>query len=251
MQKRKSVLITGGTGGIGNAIASVFAKKGYDIILQYHKNEEKADKIKKNLESLYSIKVKPIKCDISKEEEVKNLATESINTFTKIDVLVNNAAISLDSVFEKKNKETFTKTLEVNLIGAFLMSKYIGEYMIKRKEGTMIQIASTNGMGDGHPMSLEYDASKAALISLSHNLAIQYAPYIRVNTVSPGWVETDMVSCDDAELEALFRQEESQKIYLGRFASPIEIANVVYFLASKEASYVNDAVIKVDGGFRC
>lgn len=126
------------------------------------------------------------------------------------------------------------------------MSKYVGNEMIKNKKGKIINISNTNGINSFFPTSIDYDASKAGLINLSYNLAIQFAPYINVNCVTPGWVNTDMNKKSPKELI----EEETNKIYKKRFAEPIEIAKVVTFLASDDADYINDEVIKVDGGYK-
>ena len=134
--------------------------------------------------------------------------------------------------------------LNVNLIAPFLLSKYASKYMIKNKYGKIINIASTNGIDTYYPSSLDYDASKAGLISLTHNLAIELAPYITVNAIAPGWTNTDM----NKNLSEEQKKKINERILLKRFANPDEIANVVAFLASPEASYINNEVIRVDGG---
>ena len=166
-------------------------------------------------------------------------------TYEKVDCLINNAGIAIDTLFEDKTVQNFRKIIDVNLIGTFLVSKYIGSLMLKEKRGTIINVSSTNAIDTYYPYSLDYDASKAGVISLTHNLARQFAPYIRVNCVAPGWINTEM----NKELAGEFIEEENKKILLERFSEPYEIANVIAFLASDEASYINGSVIRVDGGY--
>ena len=237
----KVVLITGASRGIGRSIAYVFAEHGYDIIINYKNNKKKAIDLKKCLEDKYGIKCIIVKADISIESEVINMVEESILAFSKIDVLVNNAGIAMDSCFSDKSVDDFREVLNVNLIGTFLASKYVSKYMNK---GSIINISSTNGIDSYYPFSMDYDASKAGVINLTKNLAIELGPDVRVNAVAPGWVNTDMNKLLDDD----FILKEKDKIVLDRFADPFEIARVVYFLASDDASYVNGTVIKVDGG---
>lgn len=239
------VLITGASRGIGRSTAIEFAKKGYDIVINYLSSEERALELKKEIEEKYQVRVLTIKADVSNEEEVKNMVEKTILKFGHIDCLVNSAGIAIDTIFEDKTKENFIKTLSTNLIGPFLVSKEVGKYMMKEKQGTIINISSTNGIDTIYPESIDYDASKAGLISLTKNLAIEYAPYIRVNSVAPGWVLTEM----NKELDQEFINDECKKILMKRFADPSEIAKVVVFLASSDASYINSEIIRVDGGW--
>ena len=243
----KVVLITGASRGIGAATARVFAQKHYNVVINYNSSKEEAERLKEELENNYNINAILVKCDISKEEEVKNMVEKTIENFGFIDVLVNNAGIAIDTLFEDKTVENFRKTIDVNLIGTFLVSKYVGEIMLKRGKGSIVNVSSTNGIDTYYQMSLDYDASKAGVISLTHNLALQYSPVIRVNAIAPGWVNTDM----NKELDKEFIDEENRKIMLGRFANPEEIAKVIYFLGSDDASYINNEIIRVDGGFKC
>lgn len=238
------VLITGGTRGIGEAIVKEFAKQGYNIVINYVKSTEKAKKLKEELEKTYNVKVLTIRANLSNESEIKRLVDESINKFGRIDVLVNNAGIVIDKEFEDRTVEDFRKTLEINLIAPFLLTKLIGKEMLKQKSGSIINISSTNGIDTYYPTSVDYDASKSALINLTYNSAVQFSPYVRVNCIAPGWVNTEM----NKELPEDLIKDETDKILLKRFAEPEEIAKVVTFLASKEASFINSTVIKVDGG---
>ena len=238
--ERKVVLVTGGSRGIGKAIATDFANKGYDVVINYKKADEEAKKLKEELENLYSIKALIVKADVSNEDEV-----QSIKEFSKIDVLVNNAGIAIDKEFDERTVEDWQLTLNTNLIAPFIVSKYVGSEMLKNKSGKIINISSTNGIDAFFPTSIDYDASKAGLISLTHNLAIQFAPFINVNCVAPGWVNTDM----NKDLPKELIEEETNRIYKKRFAEPSEIAKVVTFLASEDADFINNEVIKVDGGY--
>lgn len=241
----KVALVTGSSRGIGKAIVSNFAKEGYNVVINYIIEKNEALKLKEELEKKYKVKAFCYKADVSNENAVKNMVRDIINEFGKIDVLVNNAGIAIDKKFEDRTVEDWKETLNVNLIGPFIVSKYVGNEMIKNKKGKTINISSTNGINSFFSTSIDYDASKAGLINLTHNLAIQFALYINVNCVAPGWVNTDM----NKKLPEELIEEETNKIYKKRFAEPIEIAKVVTFLASDDADYINDEVIKIDGGY--
>lgn len=241
----KVVLITGSSKGIGKATAIEFAKiGGYKVVINYLTDKENAEKLSNYLKEKYKIETLVIKTDISNEEQVKNMIQEVINKFGRIDVLVNNAGIAIDKEFEDRTVEDWKRTLEVNTIGTFLVSKYASENMLKNKSGKIINVSSRNGINTFFPSSIDYDASKAAIINLTYNLAIQFSPYINVNAVSPGLVNTEM----NKELPKELIKEETEKIYKKRFADPEEIAKVICFLASEDAEYINSTVIKVDGG---
>lgn len=241
----KNVLVTGGTRGIGEAISREFAKKGYDIIINYVKSNEKAKKLKEELEATYNIKVLPIKADLSNETEINNMVDMAIKEFGKIDVLVNNAGIVIDKEFEDRTVEDWKQTLDINLIAPFVLTKLVGKEMLKQKSGAIINISSTNGLNTYYPTSVDYDASKSGLISLTYDSAVQFSPYVRVNCIAPGWVNTEM----NKELPENFVKDETERILVKRFGEQEEIAKVVAFLASEDASFVNSAVIKVDGGW--
>jgi 3-oxoacyl-[acyl-carrier protein] reductase len=234
----KVVLVTGSSKGIGRATILKYAKEGYDVVINYNSSLDKALEVEKEAKE-YGVNTLVLKCDISNEEEVKSMINTIKDTFGRLDVLVNNAGIAIDTTFEDKTVDNFRRTLDVNLIGTFLVSKYASKIMDK---GVIINVSSTNGIDTTYPESLDYDASKAGVISLTHNLATQFAPNIRVNAVCPGWVNTEM----NKELDSEFVKEETTKIKLGRFAEPSEIADAIYNISI--STYINDSIIRIDGG---
>lgn len=242
---RKVAVVTGSSSGIGRSCIIMFAKNGYDVVITYNNNKEKAFELEKLILSNYDVEVMVSQLDIGSEESISNFVLDVFKKFGHIDVLVNNAGICVDCIYEDKNKKDFMNILEINTVGTFLMCKYVASYMKENKSGSIVNVSSTNGIDTTYIESLDYDASKAGIISLSRNLSKYYAPYIRVNTVCPGWVETDM----NKNLSYEFKNEELEKIFLKRFASSEEIAKVIYFISSDDASYVNNAVIRVDGGY--
>ena len=242
---KKTILITGASSGIGKETARALAPD-YEVIIHYNSNRENALKLKNELEEKYKRQFLAVKCNLASEEEIDSMLDIIYQKYDKIDILINNAAMAIDTIFEDKTKENFRKILDINLVAPFILSKKIGLRMKKNKYGVIINISSTNGIDTEYPESLDYDASKAGLISVSNNLANYLAPYVRVNTVCPGWVNTEM----NSNLDKYFIHNEEEKILLNRFASPEEIANTVKFLISDAASYINKSVIRVDGGIR-
>ncbi len=245
----KVVLVTGSSNGLGKAIIEKYAENKYNVVINYNTDKLSAEKLKKYVEEKYCVKSLVVKADVSEEEEVKNMIYQIMDEFGHIDVVVNNAGVETTSEVINKTKETFRNVLDVNLIGTFLVSKYAASEMIKNKTGNIINISSNNGIDKYDPSTLEYDASKSAIINLTKNLAKEFAPYIRVNCIAPGWIKTDKVLELDESLDGKLISSESDKILLKRFAQPSEIANVVYFLSSDEASYINQETIRVDGGY--
>ena len=243
---RKTVLVTGSSSGIGKEIARILAKD-YDVILHYNSNENSTKLLKEELDKEYNRDYLMVKCDLSKEDEIDNMLDIIYTKYYSIDILINNAGIAIDTLFEDKTKDNFMKTVDINLIAPFLLCKKIGPKMVDNKYGVIINISSTNGIDTPYIESIDYDASKAGLISLSKNLANYFAPYVRVNTICPGWVNTEM----NKNLDSDFISKEEDKILLGRFANPREVANLVEFLISDKASYINDSIIRIDGGIKC
>ena len=242
--KNKTILITGASRGIGYQTAYEVAKEGANVIINYNNSIKQAKELEQQLKKEFGTKTLLVKADIKNEQEIIEMVNNSIKHFQKIDVLINNAAICKDTTFEDKTKENFMEILETNLVGTFLVSKHVSQHMLKEKTGKIINIASTNATYSYYPESLDYDASKAGIISLTHNLALHLSPYITVNAVSPGWTKTDM----NKELSKEQIKKEEEKILLNRFAQPQEIAKVIAFLSSDDANYINNQIINVDGG---
>lgn len=240
----KVALVTGSSKGIGKEIIRELARSGYDVVINYNNSKEEAYALNEEV-SKYGVKSLVVKCDVSNEDEVKNMIDEIHSQMGSVDILVNNAAVNYNDFFYKKTVEDFKRTMDVNVLGAFLVSKYVSKDMINNKWGRIINISSTNGINTYYPVCFDYDASKAALISLTHNMAIEFAPYINVNAITPGFIGTE------SELEGMdeeFIKNEEEKILVKRMGTPSDVAKLVKFLISDDASFINNSVIRVDGG---
>ena len=241
----KVVLVTGGAKGIGKAIVLELAKQGYDVVINYLTSKQEAYELKEKIIKDYGVSSMAIQCDVSKEDEVDRMIQEIETTLGGVDILINNAAIDLSNLFHLKNANEFRKTLDVNVVGAFNCSKRVYRHMLEQEYGRIINISSTNGINTYYPMCIDYDASKAALISLTHNLAFEFAPYINVNCIAPGFIGTEN-ELDGYDEE--FLKEEVEKIMVNRYGDPQEVAYLVKFLISDEANFINNTVIRIDGG---
>ena len=241
----KVVLITGGAQGIGKAIALELGKQGYDIVINYLTSKKEAEILKDKIFKDYGVQCIAIQCDVSKENEVDKMISTIEAKLGGVDILINNAAIDLSNLFHLKNAEEFRKTLDVNVVGAFNCSKRVYRHMIDQEYGRIVNISSTNGINTYYPMCIDYDASKAALISMTHNLAFEFAPYVNVNCIAPGFIGTEN-ELDGYDEE--FLKEETEKIMVNRYGKPEEVAYLVKFLISDEANFINNTIIRIDGG---
>lgn len=241
----KVVLVTGGAQGIGKAIVLELAKNHYDVVINYLTSNKAAALLEEEIKKNYDVRVMTIQADVSKEEEVDAMISLIEKKWGGVDILVNNAAVDLSNLFHLKTADEFRKTLDVNVVGAFNCSKRVYRHMLDQEYGRIINISSTNGINTYYPMCIDYDASKAALISLTHNLAFEYGPYINVNAIAPGFIGTDN------ELDGYdedFLKEEQEKIMVNRYGKPEEVAYLVKFLISDEANFINNTIIRIDGG---
>lgn len=239
----KVALITGATRGIGRQIAITLAKQGFDIAINYRTLNNSLNETIKQIEN-YGAQCLAVQGDVSVFEDCENMTNQVIERFEKIDVLVNNAGITKDMLFMRMKQDDFKQVIDVNLVGTYNMTKNVSQYMIKQRNGKIINISSVVGL-HGNAGQANYSASKAGIIGFTKSLAKELASRnILVNAVAPGFIETDMTSVlkDEVKTNIL------NTIPLKREGKPEEVAAVVKFLASEDSSYITGQVISVDGG---
>ena len=240
----KTVLITGGSRGIGKAVAMKFAENGYQIIINYVSDKTDTEQLKKELLQVGAADILLIKADVSNSEDVKNMVKESIEKFEKIDVLVNNAGITKDNLLMRMSEEEFDKVIQINLKGTYLVTKEVTRYMMKKKKGSIVNLASVVGVA-GNAGQCNYAASKAGIIGFTKSVAKELASRnIRANAVAPGFIETDMTNVLKDEI----KENINSQIPLKRMGTAREVAELVYFLGEDASSYITAQTINVDGG---
>ena len=239
----KCALITGATRGIGKQIAITLAKQGYNIALNYRKENEELENTKKEIEEI-GVQVLAVKGDVANFEDCEKFVKQTIERFEQIDVLVNNAGITKDMLLMRMKKEDFEQVIDTNLVGTFNVTKNVVPYMMKARSGRIINISSVVGIS-GNAGQTNYSASKAGIIGFTKSLAKEIASRnILVNAVAPGFIETNMTDI----LKDDVKQEIAKNIPLKRMGTAQDVANVVKFLASDDSSYITGQVINVDGG---
>ena len=235
----KTVLISGGSRGIGAACAELFAKNGYNVAFLYKSSDEKALNLAKALDAF------AIKCDVCSSSEVKDAVNKVIERYGAIDVLVNNAGISYIGVFDSMTDGEWSSVINTNLSAAFYLCREVASGMIGAKYGRIINIGSVWGKY-GASCEVDYSASKAGLRGLTLSLAKELGPSgITVNCVEPGVIETDM----NAHFDEQTLGELADATPLCRLGTPMDVANAVLFLASDSASFITGQCVGVDGGF--
>ena len=243
MEERKVVLVTGGSRGIGREVAEVYAENGYDVVINYVSDKTDVEGIKKEFEEK-GVKCLLVKADVSKAEDVNNMVEEAIEKKRKIDVLVNNAGITRDTLLMRMSEEDFDKVIEINLKGTYLVTKAVTKYMMKKRQGSIINLASVVGVV-GNAGQCNYSASKAGVIGFTKSVAKELASRnIRANAVAPGFIATDMTSV----LSDSVKENINAQIPLKRMGTAREVAEVIYFLGSEKSSYITGQVINIDGG---
>ncbi len=241
---KKTVLITGASRGIGRATAKLFAKSGYNVLINYNKSEKEAYELYNSLKDKgYSVSI--FKADISNKFEVNLMVNHCIGVFGKIDVLVNNAGITQSKLFTDITYEDWKEMMDINLNGIFYTTQKALQYMIPEMSGKIINISSIWGMVGGS-FEVHYSTSKAAIIGMSKALAKELGPSnIQVNVIAPGVIQTDMLNDIDEDIIDTLREETP----LMRLGTPEDIANCVLFLASEKSNFITGQVISPNGGF--
>lgn len=241
---KKIVLITGASGEIGGAVARAFANAGYSLALHYNKGKQEAEKLL-NLLIENGCEAVLMQGDLAEKGVPKKIVDECIRHFGKIDVLVNNAGVSLVKPFLDTQDDEGELLLRTNLTAAIECAKYAANDMLKRKEGSIINISSVWGIC-GASCEVYYSASKAGLIGFTKALACEFAPSgIRVNAIAPGVIDTKM----NAHLNEKEKQNLIDEIPMGRMGSGYDVAKASLYLASSDADYVTGQTINVSGGF--
>jgi len=243
--KDRVAIVTGAAKGIGQAIAIELARHGADVVISdIIPGQQTVNQVKKlKRKSFY------IKADASKKQDVENVINETIKKLKKIDILVNNAGIFQPSPTETLKEEDWEKTININLKGYFLFAQAAGRFMLKRKKGSIINIASVAGL-EGYAQAAAYCASKGGIVNLTNSLATEWGPKgIRVNSICPGVIKTAMTR--GMLKDKKMKQAMLAKIPLKRIGKPIDIAGAAVFLASDASSYMTGEDIIIDGGWIC
>ncbi len=241
----KTVLITGGTRGIGKEVALKFAQNGYHVVINYVSETTDTEAIKKELLEAGAADVMLEKANVTDMKQMEALVKKAIEAFGTIDVLVNNAGITKDNLLMRMSEEEFDSVIEVNLKGTYIVTKLVTKYMMKKRKGAVVNLSSVVGVV-GNAGQCNYAASKAGIIGFTKSLAKELASRnIRVNAVAPGFIKTDMTE----KLPESVKENIYGQIPLGRMGVAKEVAELVYFLGEEKTSaYITGQVIHIDGG---
>lgn len=239
----KVALITGASRGIGRACAIKVAEQGANVVINYSSNKELAEEVVNRVTNMGQ-KAIAIQSDVSKKQDVESMVESTISTFGSLDILINNAGITRDTLLVRMKEENWNKVIDTNLKSVFLTTKAVSRYMMKKRQGRIINISSVVGIA-GNAGQANYAASKAGIIGFSKSVAKELAQRnVLVNVIAPGFIDTEMT-------DALSEQQKKailSAVPLKRYGKPIDVANLAAFLASDESAYLTGQVIYVDGG---
>ncbi|MFD1171955.1 3-oxoacyl-[acyl-carrier-protein] reductase [Oceanobacillus picturae] len=243
MLQGKNALVTGASRGIGREIALELARQGANVAVNFSGNEAKAQQVVEEINAIGRNAIK-VQADVANETSVKEMVKEVIGEFGTLDILVNNAGVTRDNLLMRMKEEEFDQVINTNLKGVFVCTKAVTRQMMKQKAGQIINVSSIVGVS-GNPGQANYVAAKAGVIGLTKTTAKELASRnIRVNAVAPGFISTDMTDALTDEQQAGMLD----MIPLGKLGKPEEVAKVVRFLASEDASYITGQTIHIDGG---
>ena len=239
----KIAIVTGGSRGIGAAIAKKLASRGMTVIINYCGSEDRALAVKSEIEAAGG-QAEAWRCDVSDCGQCEEFVKAVMEKYGRIDVLVNNAGITRDGLMMRMSDEDFSRVIDTNLKGTFYMMRFASRHMLKAKKGRIINMASVVGLM-GNAGQVNYAASKAGVIGATKSAAKELASRgITVNAIAPGFIDTEMTGA----LSEKVQEQILTQIPLGTFGKPEDIANCAAFLASDEAAYITGQVIQVDGG---
>lgn len=237
-------LVTGAARGIGKAISKLYVKEGAKIVVNYNRSEKEASALSEELEKI-SKDILVVKADVSKVNEVKEMVQKIVERFGRIDILVNNAGILVPEVIVESTEDTWDKTMDINLKGAYLCSREVATLMLKQEQGKIINISSICGLSEKSALkNTAYVASKAGMLGLTRSLAVNLGPKINVNAICPGMTDTEMLTSLGSERIKAGIEESLLK----RIGKPEDIANAALFLASKESDYITGEIFTISGG---
>lgn len=243
MLKGRNALVTGASRGIGRAIALELAKQGANVAVNYAGSEASAQEVVEKIKEM-GLKSFKVQANVANDSQVKNMVKEVISEFGTLDILVNNAGIARDNLLMRMKEEEFDQVINTNLKGVFICTKAVTRHMMKQKAGKIVNVASIVGVS-GNPGQANYVAAKAGVIGLTKSNAKELASRnIHVNAVAPGFISTDMTD----ELTEEQRESMLAMIPLAKLGTPEQVATVVRFLVSDDASYITGQTIHIDGG---